>query len=245
MTTQQAQVDSEVYDAEATFSLSRRGAYNKVHRDVWGPRSKRMANLWTPDNPSGPINLRLAENNMLHDDIASFIHDQLKVEPVHHLTYSTGPRGSLRLRAAISHFINNDFQSYQAVTADEIFVTPGLASAIDSVFWAICNEGDGIVIPRPLYNGFKMDIEHRSGAVIVEAGYEHVGGYSSTNDVFDPCTTKKAFERALSIAREKGINVKAVMISNPHNPLGRCYVSSLRFVPHGLLVNNDVNLTYV
>lgn len=72
-----------------------------------------------------------------------------------HLTYSTGPRGSLRLRNAAAGFLEKDFGSLAPVTADDIFIMPGLASAVDAIVWAVCNEGDGIIIPRPLYNGFK------------------------------------------------------------------------------------------
>lgn len=49
--------------------------------------------------------------------------------------------------------------------------------------------------------------------MIIEAGYEGVEGYMGLDDVFDAEVTVRAFERALSRARERGIKVVAVMIS--------------------------------
>jgi aspartate/methionine/tyrosine aminotransferase len=33
----------------------------------------------------------------------------------------------------------------------------------------------------------------------------------------------KSYKAAMIEAEKKGVNVKALLISNPHNPLGRCY----------------------
>lgn len=129
------------------------------------------------------------------------------------MTYSTGPRGSFRLRRAAARFFENEFGSLAPVTEDDIFVTPGLTSAVDAIVWATCNEGDGIIIPRPLYNGFRIDVQHRTGAVVVEADYCDLDDYTSADDVFDPFMNKKALERALQTAQSKGIRVRAVLIA--------------------------------
>lgn len=184
-----------------------------IHRDIWGLREKQFSDPWTPTNPNGAINLRLAENNILHDDIQDFIHAQLRVEGVQHLTYSTGPRGSLRLRRAAARFLETEFASLVPVTSDDLFITPGLTSAVDSVVWAICNEGDGIIIPRPFYNGFKVDVQHRTGAVVVEADFEGLEGYNTLDDVFDPAMNRKCLERAFEKAQAEGITVRGVMIA--------------------------------
>ncbi|KAL3448024.1 pyridoxal phosphate-dependent transferase [Aspergillus insuetus] len=197
------------------YYLSTRGAHNFLNRDVWGPREKSMGNPWSPENPTGTVNLRLAENSLMHEQIA--------IQPSEHLTYSTGPRGSLRLRRAAAAFLTQDFHARQAITAENIIVTPGVASAIDGLAWAICDEGDGILIPQPFYNGFEVDILNRSNARVVPVSYTGVDGYSSLDDLFCPRVNRKALEAALNKAECDGINVKALLISHPHNPLGRCY----------------------
>ncbi|KAJ5342322.1 hypothetical protein N7541_011446 [Penicillium brevicompactum] len=212
-----------IEEAKSTYHLSSRGACNALFRDVWGPREKSMGNPWSQNNLSGTVILRLAENSLLHDEVADFIKTQINVQPINHLTYSTGPRGSRSLRSAAAAFLNNDLGAIQTITADEIFVTPGLASAIDGLAWSICGDGDGILVPRPFYNGFTVDLLNRSNVQIVGVTYQYIEGYFDLDDLFRPDVNAKALERALQRARNDGINVKALMISNPHNPLGRCY----------------------
>ncbi|CAG8093623.1 unnamed protein product [Penicillium salamii] len=182
-----------------------------------------MGNPWSPSNPSGTVILRLAENSLLHDEVVEFFNKQINVQPAEHLTYCTGPRGSRRLRRAVAALLNDDFQSKEIITADNILITPGVASAIDGLAWSICEDGDGILVPQPFYNGFTVDLLNRSNARVVGVTYRDIEGYSDLDDLFNPNVNAKALEAALCRAKSDGITVKALLISNPHTPLGRCY----------------------
>ncbi|KAJ8128709.1 hypothetical protein O1611_g4920 [Lasiodiplodia mahajangana] len=216
--------EPERIDAAITqHRLSKRAAYGYAYRDIWGPRVKSMGNPWSPDNPSGTIIFRLAENSLMHDEITEYINTHTKVLSQNHLTYSTGPRGSLRLRRATANYISSEFNSRETITADNIFITPGVASAIDALTWSICNDGEGILVPRPFYNGFNFDTLNRSNAKLIGISYAHVEGYHGIDDLFNPDVNKVALETALQRAKDAGIAIKGLLISNPHNPLGRCY----------------------
>ncbi|RJE19305.1 hypothetical protein PHISCL_08362 [Aspergillus sclerotialis] len=129
----------------------------------------------------------------------------MKVLPIEHLTYNTGPRGSLRLRCAAASFLNEEFHPREMVTAANMFITPGLASAIDALSWAICNEGEGIMVPQPFYNGFLVDTLNRSNARLVGVTYDGVEGYKDLDDLFCPAVNRKAIEAAFRKAQEEGI----------------------------------------
>ncbi|RSL77346.1 hypothetical protein CDV31_017331, partial [Fusarium ambrosium] len=208
---------------EEQYSLSKRGAYNYAHRDIWGPREWSMANLWSTENPDGLVSLLLAENNILRHEISMFIKEQIDVIPDNHLTYGIGPRGSRRLRTAAAAFVNDEFRAVEKVTTDNIIVTPGVNSAIESLVWAICNPGDGVLIPRPLYNGFSIDILNRNETHLVGVSYTEIEGYCGLDDLFKPDVNRLALEASLREAEEANIKIRALLISNPHNPLGRCY----------------------
>lgn len=135
------------------------------------------------------------------------------VTPATHLTYSTGPRGSLRLRRAVATFLEDEFQALQPITTDDIFITPGLTSALDSLTWAICNEGEGILIPAPYYNGFQIDLTSRSGAKVINVIYDKIEGFSSLDDMFDSGINMKALEVALDKSKQNGIEPRALLIS--------------------------------
>ncbi|KAJ4129111.1 hypothetical protein NW768_007642 [Fusarium equiseti] len=123
-----------------------------------------------------------------------------------------GPREKLALCTWSD--ANPDGHTGPRVTSDDLFITPGLTSAIDSVVFAICNPGDGILIPEPFYNGFKIDITHRSDARIIGVTYDNLKGYSSLDDIFKPDMTRKALDGALQRAHRQGIKPRAVIISN-------------------------------
>jgi hypothetical protein len=135
------------------------------------------------------------------------------VRPLEHLTYSTGPRGSLRLRRALGSFLTEQFDARDSITADNLFITPGLASALDAVAWAICDEGDGILIPQPFYNGFSFDLLNRSNARIIGVPYKGIEGYQDLDDLFRPGVNRNALEAALQEAKDTGIRVRALLIS--------------------------------
>lgn len=137
----------------------------------------------------------------------------MAVLPIDHLTYSTGPWGSLRLRRAAASFLTDEFQSREPISAGNIFITPGLTSAVDALTWAICNEGDGILVPQPLYNGFHVDIMSRSNARIIGVSYDGIDGYSGLDDLFCPEVNKKAIEAALRKAQDAGITVRALLVT--------------------------------
>ncbi|WAO84814.1 Aminotran-1-2 domain-containing protein [Fusarium falciforme] len=77
---------------------------------------------------------------------------------------------------------------------------PGLTSAVDAI----------------TYN-----------ARVVGVTYHDIGGYNGLDDVFRPDMNRKALQSAFEKATQEGTNIRALMISNPHNPLGRCYVCNL------------------
>ncbi|KAF5701326.1 plp-dependent transferase [Fusarium mundagurra] len=197
---------ASVATTAAEHHLSTRGAQGLLYRDVWGPREKSMGNPWSPNNPGGIIILRLAENSLMHDEVGKFIKEQVDVLPLNHLTYSTGPRGSHRLRRAAAAFWMDEFKPHNPIGVDNIFITPGLSSAIDGLVWSICDEGDAILIPLPRYNGFSFDVFNRSNARIIGVPYTGVEGYSTLDDLFDPepPETLKVFA---SICGEHGLHL--------------------------------------
>ncbi|OAG01875.1 putative acc synthase [Paraphaeosphaeria sporulosa] len=205
------------------FSLSQRGAHNSVQDSPWDAVERLMANLWATDNPDGLVFLGVAENSILHKQVAARANKNAAVNTNNHLNYGVGPRGSPRLKKALVPFFNSEFRPSKPILQKELLVLPGVAAVIDALTWAICNEGEGIITPAPFYTGLKPMSALRAGGVLISAPFKSVEGYRGLNDVFDPDMNRKALEKTLLQATQDGVTVRAVLISNPHNPLGRCY----------------------
>lgn len=88
--------------------------------------------------------------------------EQLHVSRISHLTYSSGSRGSFRLRRPLAALFDDEFGCHDPIDIDKITVTSGLGGALDRLAWALCDEGEAILVPLPLYNGFQFELINRS-----------------------------------------------------------------------------------
>jgi aspartate/methionine/tyrosine aminotransferase len=110
----------------------------------------------------------------------------------------------------------------------------GASFVLDALIEAICDPGDGVLIATPYWSGLDLSIEIRNRATVVPVNVPLA-------DFFGP-TSIALYEDAL---RKATVPVKAILITNPHNPLGRCYPASnlkqlVEFVKrHGLHMISD------
>ncbi|EMC97585.1 hypothetical protein BAUCODRAFT_107204 [Baudoinia panamericana UAMH 10762] len=209
-------------DAELE-TLSSRAAENVRDPDHWAPLLKALSNPWSRTNTTGTIILGIAENTLMHQELAEHITSHFTVSPPEHLTYGNGPQGSPRLRKALASFFNARFEPLQQTKAEEFIVTAGVSAVIDELTWCLCSEGEGILFPRPLYTGFRNDLPIRSRGKVVPVSFRREDGGVVLDDLFDAEANLRCLERGLSEAEKEGTKIKAVMITNPHNPLGKCY----------------------
>ncbi|KAL8983627.1 MAG: hypothetical protein Q9205_002187 [Flavoplaca limonia] len=88
------------------------------------------------------------------------------------LTYGDGPFGSRALRSALSSFFNDYFNPVRKVLPEQLLVAGGVTSILDLVTVGVADEGDGILIGRPLYTSFAKDVSSRAGAKMIPVSAE-------------------------------------------------------------------------
>ncbi|GFF62633.1 hypothetical protein IFM60648_00673 [Aspergillus lentulus] len=65
-----------------------------------------LSNLWDAEtNPDGYVSIGVAENALLHDTLLEYFHSDIRLT-ANYLTYNDGSMGSMKLRKAVSHFLN-------------------------------------------------------------------------------------------------------------------------------------------
>ncbi|KAM6501814.1 Pyridoxal phosphate-dependent transferase [Amanita muscaria] len=178
------------------------------------PFEKNSSNAYDPvHNPNGIISLALAENTLLHKELADYF------ERHFHLTYSDftygSLRGDLRLREALSWVINAYFHPFENVTPNHLIMGNGLVSLVSHLAGAVANRGDGILVAKPFYYGWDIELPLLHGVV-------PVGVPVPISDMFTLAEVTY-FEKMLQESNKKGIKIKAVFVCNPHNPYGRAY----------------------
>ncbi|KAJ5625449.1 hypothetical protein N7510_001758 [Penicillium lagena] len=130
-------------------------------------------------------------------------------------SYGEGYTGTLKLRSAMAKHLNAHFRPAQAIDAEEITFAAGVTSLNEACALIFCDPGDAIMLVSPVYGAFNRDLSTRTR---IHLEYISVGDA----DQFSPeCIA--ALDAEFEAARARGTNIKALIICNPHNPLGRCY----------------------
>ncbi|KAL0571666.1 hypothetical protein V5O48_010293 [Marasmius crinis-equi] len=199
-------------------NLSTRGAEASESSSERNLRWNVSSNLYHPDsNPDGYISLGIAENALMHDELLKFLNSKSIISSALLFTYGDGPYGSKRITDAFAGLLNNWFKPSRPVVKEHIMVTNGVTSAIEHLAWALANPGESILLGRPYYRNFLPDISLRFGVEVVSVSFG-----PGEIDPFGVNAAKK-YEEALEESKKRGVKIRALLICNPHNPLGRCY----------------------
>jgi hypothetical protein len=148
----------------AQFGLSKRGARNAA--EVAGKLEKLtkiIKNQYDVKyNPEGVVICGVADNSLCRKELVKFFNapGRLGLEP-RDLTYSDRLFASERLIKALERLINHvpdglhEADSWVAplktVEEKHILVGSGATGILDSLFWAICEPGEGVLISVPYY----------------------------------------------------------------------------------------------
>lgn len=84
---------------------------------------------------------------------------------------------------------------------------------IDHLTWCICDEGEAVLFPMPLYAGFTNDLPTRARGKLIPVSFVREDGSFDANDVFDSEANTRCLQRAYEKCERQGVKVKGVMIT--------------------------------
>ncbi|KAJ6099738.1 hypothetical protein N7467_001273 [Penicillium canescens] len=182
------------------------------HRNVEGlsvPWRFSHTQTYDPEtNPTGLISFGLAENASKYiNEKVTFTQDSI--------SYRSSAPTAARLPAAAATHLNNILSPDIPIQPEHIVVADSATSLGNMLGYSLAERGEGILVNRPVYGRFELDYG-------VEAGVEMVYADTATEEAFSPTSVDK-YEQALEAARGRGMQIRAVLLVNPHNPVGRCY----------------------
>lgn len=147
--------------------LSERGLRNLYDMEAllamfFGKRS----NVWSPENPEGSIPMAIADNQLMRPELIEFYNSpgKLALKP-QDLTYADRGMCSKRLLDAICAMVNTTPDGFffeddkkdqwpkpiKEIKIEHIVVGNGATGVLDALFWALINDGDGILLSQPHY----------------------------------------------------------------------------------------------
>ena len=193
--------------------ISERASQNLYRSKFFEVRSYCFYRQYDPvTKPDGIVALAIAENKLLRHEVSKHINKHFRIDPWH-LTYGEGQTGTFK----IASFVNEVFLPHIPIQHSHICMCNGVGSALSNLSFCIGEPGEGILISRPLYVGFFEDIEYSAEIkpVLVPMG------------TTDPLSAEAVehYEATLLEAERQGTKIRGILLSNPHNPLGRPYSS--------------------
>lgn len=157
------------------------------------------------ERPDGYIGLCVAENSLMWDLWRTRIQSARAV-PASALRYDT-MCGSERFRRQLAGFLSKHL-AHRPIAPEHVIALAGAGSVVESLFYALADAGDGVLVPTPSYAGFWMDLELRNGLRIVPV-------HRTEHEAFQ--LNVDTLEHAL---RSSPRRIRALLLTRPDNPLG-------------------------
>ncbi|OJJ02574.1 hypothetical protein ASPVEDRAFT_53229 [Aspergillus versicolor CBS 583.65] len=164
-------------------------------------------------NPDGLICFGMAEHGPVRTDIAEYINNKVKFT-TNSVCYGSWATEHPLPAAAAAH-LNRYFNPLTPVEPEMVVKVNGCSAAGNMLAYALAEPGDGVLVSRPVYGRFELDYGVQGGVEIVYADTDPYEAFSLA------CIEK--YEKALQDAQARGVKIRALVLVNPHNPVGRCY----------------------
>eukprot|EP00253_Pinus_taeda_P028019 PITA_28019 len=200
------------------------------------------ANTYHPiNNPSGIIQMGLAENQLSFDLLESWLHTHPKASICAEEGLSTFKRVALYqdyhglpdCRKAIAMFMEEVGGRKANFERDRIVLTAGATAAHEVLTFCLADPGEAFLVPTPYYPGFDRDLRWRTGVELIPV-------HCSSDDDFQ--ITIPALEAAYQKAGSRNIQVKGLLITNPSNPLGKTMDASTLRKMLGFVSEKNIHL---
>ena len=170
----------------------------------------------------GYINLAVAQNflakQFVQDKLKSICQGQEEQNRMFGLDAAgyDNMKGTERLRKAFKNHVNRIISPNFSWHEDDVCVSAGVGACIDNLVFTISEPNDFILIPAPYYPAFTNDLGVRCKVKAVPV-------YNSTGDVTMLPSTEDFESTERREAAKAGGRCRAVLLTNPNNPLGIIY----------------------
>ena len=123
----------------------------------WALHMTIVDDLHDPDtNPEGGVSLCIAENRLNFEPLRTKLQLVRSVPP--DAAFYSNFIGRTRLRRAFANMISHTvFDGQLTVDPEQLCISAGCGSIIQSLSFLLLDEGDGVILPTPTYAAFYND----------------------------------------------------------------------------------------
>lgn len=168
---------------------------------------------FSANNLQGYIDLSISENSvsvpLLHEKLTS-----LPTPPPSWLLYDSSHGSGCLLRELANLFTSHFFPENREASPYNIITASGAGACIDLLTTVICDPGDQVLIPGPIYGGFARDLCKRAQAKVVVAPTD------LAKDDLCSRVSVQALHDAWYAAGGNQSRVRMALVTSPSNPQG-------------------------
>eukprot|EP01046_Picozoa_sp_COSAG06_P012681 COSAG06_NODE_753_length_12547_cov_928.116244_3_plen_275_part_00 len=175
--------------------------------------AKAMERPWSPLDPEGNIVMVVAENRLLSERFLERLQRCAPPTRTEQLYYSDF-RGTPPLREAVANFMTKHITQTHAVGAEHLALGNGAGTVLDNLFHCLADDGDGVMLPVPLYPTFLNDLQVRCGLRPTFVQTDAENGYFPTVQQLEAAADSAAADGRW------GRYPRVLLLTNPTNPLG-------------------------
>ncbi|KAL4745002.1 pyridoxal phosphate-dependent transferase [Aspergillus terricola var. indicus] len=147
------------------------------------------------------IDLATAENYLIRQELIDIYKNVLDRRLTSEaMSYPSGLGGEPYLRQALADLFNQYFEPCVAVDKSHVVAGPGATACLTALLSSLCGTGDAVIVPGSYWSMFWAARYEPSEASLTDL---RQGGFDIHFSLNKP--------------------VRAVVLTNPHNPSGRCY----------------------
>ncbi|XP_042006097.1 1-aminocyclopropane-1-carboxylate synthase-like [Salvia splendens] len=165
-------------------------------------------------NPSGIIQMGLAENQLSFDLLESWIEENQESNwfrkqggsVFRELALFQDYHGLPEFKKVLAEYMSEIRGNKVKFDVDKLVLTAGSTSANEILMFCLAEPGDAFLIPTPYYPGFDRDLKWRTGVEIIPI-------HTSSSNNFT--ITKPSLEEAFQRAQTLNLKVKGLFITNP------------------------------
>ncbi|XP_053243555.1 1-aminocyclopropane-1-carboxylate synthase-like protein 1 [Podarcis raffonei] len=209
-------------DFQSSPYLSVRGNIANIFRGSTeeGYRAYHADKYEEDKNPTGIINFGTSENKLCFDLMSKRLtqSDMNVIEPP--LLQYPDWKGHMFLREEVARFLTYYCKAPAPLKAENVIILNGCGSLFSALATVLCDPGEAFLIATPFYGGITQSVFLYGNVKLV---YAHLDSQvtGTCNRPFQ--LTVEKLKKALQDAQSEGVRVKALILLNPHNPLGDIY----------------------